>query len=1159
MSDSLKTIFKKDKEIDIKQGIRLFNDEDIQNIKNATPQGVKDFFEPTPNVRLRDVAREIPGNISSLLFPQRGFKKEEITQARPTLGEKTAAIPKFGAELTAGLVRLSDLLVDIPGINKIGDISALQKIAKTKPVGSLIEAKEATLEGLESFATPKTASEAKAMRILDAATLFIGEVRIGKPAAQSIAKSKNAKEISKILQNEIKGIKKEGADSLALIFKEIDNAEDVQKAVNRIDFAVNKFKGGKPKVNTKALERKAGFKEASKTSLEDFLPPEEVLRLENAYNNELTRLELSEAGRRLFKEDGVTGVASTFPKWVPQELRVKSLFDKFLENRKGDINEIQTLKYKEGSRLDKLNKAFLAQLDIPEQRKPRQMKTSREITSLEKTAEGQLGSIDTLGEPREIEDSIGQIQLQRSEIPKDLDSQKQVPLKEVFQKEKESLSLNRTVPQTYKLSKPDKKTSVQDSVYQSNRAKTKTSRIKSVTDSLRGNLQSIKETADVVLGPISTRLKNIDPSLKKSLRTFEFNLSKNSQVDRKAVEPFLKKLSKFEVGDYVDFDLALKNGDGAKIDELITKYDLEDEFSVVRTTLDDLWKRADEVGYDIGYLENYFPRTIKDPSGLVEFLQDTSDWSIIDDAIKFKENDLGRYLTVEEKANVINTLIRGYGNKTISLSETGAMKDRRIDLIDADANQFYRDSASSLLKYIDDTNRAVESRKFFGKSGVDDQFGNIDDSIGSYVLNLLAEGKIKPSQEIEIRDILQARFKQVGTNGAVRVYKNLSYIDTMGSVTSAITQIGDLAFALYKGGFTQTAKSLGKAVVKKSDITVEDIGVEKIAQEFEDPSKSAKAVDAVFQAVGLKWMDKLGKETLINSSVSKMRKQALNPTDKFVEKLNYIFPEEVVPQVIDDLKIGKVTDDIKLLAFNELADIQPIALSEMPQAYLTSGNGRIFYMLKTFTIKLFDVYRNEVFQQIQSGNKVQGIQNLVKLSAALLVMNATADEIKDFILGRNTSLGDRVVDNILKLMGFSKFTIYKAREEGIGSATARTILPPFKFIDAVYKDISKGTEINDLETIQSIPIGGKLYYWWFGKGVSKRKRQKGENLRKEFGIEGTITSDENIEKLKEMTEEQFNFYTREYKNYATSTMKIINRKLGEIKPKEKTDISSVFK
>jgi len=44
--------------------------------------------------------------------------------------------------------------------------------------------------------------------------------------------------------------------------------------------------------------------------------------------------------------------------------------------------------------------------------------------------------------------------------------------------------------------------------------------------------------------------------------------------------------------------------------------------------------------------------------------------------------------------------------------------------------------------------------------------------------------------------------------------------------------------------------------------------------------------------------------------------------------------------MIKDLQEGRITENVKYYAFNKLADCQPIALSEMPLKYLTSGNGR---------------------------------------------------------------------------------------------------------------------------------------------------------------------------------------------------------------------------
>ena len=626
------------------------------------------------------------------------------------------------------------------------------------------------------------------------------------------------------------------------------------------------------------------------------------------------------------------------------------------------------------------------------------------------------------------------------------------------------------------------------STYESNRVihSAQTGRISRVADGLRAAWGSIGEGTDKILGTVSTRLKNIDPSLKTAIRNFEYKLGTSIQADRKAVSSFLEGIKGKNINrdDYIDLDLALKNGDLLKTQEIISKYGLEKEFAQVRVTLDDLYARAKEVGYDIGYEKNYFPRMIEDADGLLSYLGKGDDWSIIDAAIKAKETELGRYLTVSEKANLVNTLVRGYGGK-ITLSETGAMKARQIDVVDGNLNKFYRDSVASLIRYIDDTNNAIEARRFFGKGNKADEFANIKDSIGSYIFDLVAKGKVKPSQEKELRDILQARFGEIGTSGAVQAYKNLSYIDTMGSFTSAITQIGDLAFALYKGGPVQTVKALGKAIVGKSDITRADLGIEKIAQEFQDTSRSAQAVDRVFRIIGLHKMDALGKETLINATIGKYRKLAENPTTDFMRRIEAVFGNDT-SKILDDLKSGKITEDVKLLAFNELLDVQPVALSEMPEQYLKGGNGRIFYMLKTYTIKLFDVYRNEIFQQMRT-NPVQATKNLLYLSGALVAMNATADEIKDLMLNRETSLSDRTIDNVLKLAGFSKFTIYKAREEGIGSAVAKTILPPFKLLDAAYKDVTQG---DFDETPQSIPVGGKLYYWWFGKGAEKTEKKR---------------------------------------------------------------------
>lgn len=42
------------------------------------------------------------------------------------------------------------------------------------------------------------------------------------------------------------------------------------------------------------------------------------------------------------------------------------------------------------------------------------------------------------------------------------------------------------------------------------------------------------------------------------------------------------------------------------------KYNLKKDFEAVRDILDDIYTEALEVGLDVGYLENYYPRQVKE-------------------------------------------------------------------------------------------------------------------------------------------------------------------------------------------------------------------------------------------------------------------------------------------------------------------------------------------------------------------------------------------------------------------------------------------------------------------------------------------------------------------------------------------------------------------
>lgn len=661
--------------------------------------------------------------------------------------------------------------------------------------------------------------------------------------------------------------------------------------------------------------------------------------------------------------------------------------------------------------------------------------------------------------------------------------------------------------------------------YEENRALRRSS-YQGLKDDFRNVVRDLKRGTDKVLGTISTRLKNIDPSLRRALRWYEFRVANRTMEDLKAVEPFIKRVAKMKPEDRMDFDLARKNGDMDRISSVMAKYNMGTEYYGARKVLNDIYKRSKDVGFDLGYLENYFPRKLKDSQGFLDYVAKRDDWSILQDAITAKETALQRYLTVEEKAELINSMIRGTRRGLVSLSETGNMKDRVIDKVTPQMNQFYYDSDAAMVRYVNEVNAAIENRRFFGKGAKEksgENYGesagtlDVSDSIGAYMLDLLNRGVIKPSQEKEVRDMLAARFGPTGPGPIMGLYRNMGYIDAMGSPISALSQLGDIGFSTYRGGFLRTGWQLAKSLVGKSEVKRADIGIEKIAQEFSDPVRSYKVLEWVFKKIGLDFLDALGKETYINTVLGKFRSQLKNPNRDFFERLTTVFGPET-PQIIKDLESGKMTENVKYLLFSELSDVQPISLAEMPEKYLSGGNGRILYMLKSFALKQIDLFRNEAFQKIQqpgAANKVEGVRRLVYLAGTLGLANAGADLLKNILLNRPTDISDMIVDNMVRLSGISKYAIYDARRNGLWDAAMKTILPPHKALDALYKDFAnvdftkpgdfidnrnpKNQKMqgnwwmgNKLESPSSIPYLGKFYYWWFGKGadLSEKTRQK---------------------------------------------------------------------
>lgn len=593
--------------------------------------------------------------------------------------------------------------------------------------------------------------------------------------------------------------------------------------------------------------------------------------------------------------------------------------------------------------------------------------------------------------------------------------------------------------------------------------------------------------------PISTRAKRVNIRLKNKLRAYDYGVGARLNQYYKQMKPFLDIWATFTENDAVAFDLALKNSYVEKQLEIVKKYNAYNEFVEIKNLLNNLFDQAVDVGIEIGYTADYFPRQVDDVEGFMQALYGSPFESQLRRALR--EADPDNVMTNEQKAEFLNKYLRGFNRRDLNRPLIGNTKDRQIDIVTAEMNKYYKPSMQALINYVEGMNASIESRKFWGF-----KYDDIEQSVGSLTADLVDNGFISPEQDAEVQEILKARFKAKGvSNKWLNLQKNAAYVYTMGGLNSAITQLDDLSVSLYKAGFWNTVNSILSP--NKAGLSREELGLEKIGQEFAEASASSKAVSAVFKMTGLDKIDAFGKNTLINATFRKFQQMA---GKKEAELRSYLEPimEQETEQTIEDIKNGEISENVKLLMFNELADMQPIALSEMPEWYLTSGNGRVFYMLKTFMLKRWDIFRNECFDKMKNGETKAGIQNLFKLSILMMMCGASKDAIIDMLFGRGFDVSDTMVNNFLGLFGMTKYSLYKARDEGFSGFLSSAGIPPIfapssDLIGDVYKSLfgKKGKDLSDYEILKGLPLAGRFYYWWFGGGKTKQEKKKNKIRR----------------------------------------------------------------
>jgi len=651
--------------------------------------------------------------------------------------------------------------------------------------------------------------------------------------------------------------------------------------------------------------------------------------------------------------------------------------------------------------------------------------------------------------------------------------------------------------------------------------------------------KNAKEFVSDTLVPISRKLKNIDQKLAAIFRDHErkVNIKTRQYLDRTA--PFITSMTKRLKGNEIkknEFKFHLLNGDMGKIrimlDDLNVSAKVGKEFEEMQKAFEEIRNYArQEGGIDVGYQQGYFPRLVLNSVDFRSKLKGDELNAVTKALQEYAQKEGLDSIELIDKsvaAEITSRTLRGVPVQP-GASLPGNLKQRQIGRIeDMDMINAYADPADALKHYVETTVQAVERRKFLhrnpnakgeqvGFEGSRDRQGadlgmnmEVDDSLAGQVAQRLLKDRndLGPEDVDKLKEIIQARFSGKTVDPFFQGVKNLNYIQVMGNFGSAITQLGDLAYSIYFNGFDNTFKSL---FIQKENFdfvkyfNLKDHNIDAVTS----TGGLSSALDKVFTVTGLKKLDQLAKNTTMNASWKKYKAQAMKNSQALQNDLTPVFGKERAGRMVKELResnpaSGELPKGVEELIWYKFLDINPATLGEMPKLYNQSGNARIMYMLKTFTIKQFDIYREAGIEDIIQAKKLygegknkqaaqlasRGIKNLIGLGLVFGAANASTDMIKDTLYGRPIKRDELFEDNLWRLIGINRYIVNKARREGPAKATLEMLLPPTAIFDRGWQDISAIVGDGEYKgaMLQGTPLD--MVYWKYLGGLDKIQDSK---------------------------------------------------------------------
>jgi hypothetical protein len=409
----------------------------------------------------------------------------------------------------------------------------------------------------------------------------------------------------------------------------------------------------------------------------------------------------------------------------------------------------------------------------------------------------------------------------------------------------------------------------------------------------------------------------------------------------------------------------------------------------------------------------------------------------------------------------------------------------------------YNSLTSSLRKKVD----AKKLTVYDAAAKMEQQsFKLFDEKVITETLKREGYSDVQIKNAVEILDDLGVN-AQRGMSQELDVVRNLGYVGTIANPYGALMNVHDLFNAAFEFGVGNVLKS----VFDKTGIrfTADDMGLaQQVYGEFVRKAvkgdkkvlgsgfidKIVKGSDDLLQwsmkASGFSGLDKYGKGKIMGASFRKARQDI--KSGEFDSKWQYTFSKGELDQLRRDIANGNTDSElVRDMVMFDLFKLQPINAAAQTSYGLANPNARLFYMLKGFAIKQFDLMERRIFNEWKKGNKKEALTNAMKYLVISGGGYGVVNEARQVLKGEAPDPAEAAVGALYQVGSVLTFGAMGANDYGYakfmedpGQAMMANIFPPFAATlpAAVLEDmadvVTKGDPLPD-ETIYALPVVGK--------------------------------------------------------------------------------------